>query len=80
MSKTAQELASQPVCWARSATLADSSLLDRLSTELGHPLHIVDVEFGTEVLGRRGRMPAETVRALRQRVGGKLDRLPARRP
>ncbi len=63
---------------ARSATLADSSLLDRLSTELGHPLHVVDVEFGTEVLGRRGRMPAETVRALRQRVGGKLDRLPAR--
>ncbi|WP_430334761.1 PucR family transcriptional regulator [Rhodococcus sp. ACT016] len=63
---------------ARSATLADSSLLDRLSAELGHRLHVIDVEFGTEVLGRQGHVPTDTVRALCQRVGGKLDRLPAR--
>ncbi|MFE5704948.1 PucR family transcriptional regulator [Rhodococcus koreensis] len=63
---------------ARSATLAESSLLERLSEELGYGLHVVDVEFATEVLARETRIDAGTVRELCRRVQGRLDRLPAR--
>ncbi|MBV6754853.1 PucR family transcriptional regulator [Rhodococcus opacus] len=63
---------------ARSATLAESSLLERLSSELGYELHVVDVEYGTEVLGGEVRIDRETIRELCHRLGGRLDRLPAR--
>ncbi|MEN0135440.1 MAG: PucR family transcriptional regulator ligand-binding domain-containing protein [Rhodococcus sp. (in: high G+C Gram-positive bacteria)] len=63
---------------ARSATMAESSLLERLSAELGYELHVVDVEYRTEVLGREGRIDGDTIRALCLRLEGRLDRLPAR--
>ncbi|WP_347338853.1 PucR family transcriptional regulator ligand-binding domain-containing protein [Mycolicibacterium sp. P9-64] len=63
---------------ARSATLTESSLLERLSVEFGFRLHVVDVEFGTELLARGDRLDSETVRELCRLVAGQLDRLPPR--
>ncbi|MGW5150914.1 PucR family transcriptional regulator ligand-binding domain-containing protein [Rhodococcus koreensis] len=65
---------------ARSATMteAESPLLERLSTELGYELHVVDVEYRTEVLARNGRVDEPTIRELCHRLDGRLDRLPAR--
>lgn len=57
---------------------SDSTLLDRLSAELGFELHVVDVEFGTEVLAREHRLDGRAIRALCHRVADTLDYLPAR--
>ncbi len=64
----------------RSATLGKSTLLDQISRELGIEIHVVDVEVGSEVLGRRTRLPRETISAIRSAVGDSLHRLPPRLP
>jgi len=56
----------------------ETSLLDRLSAELGHQLHVIDVELGSEVLHDAHPLDAELVDQLRSRVGDRLDRLPPR--
>ena len=56
----------------------ETSLLDRLSVELGHRLHVVDVELGSEVLRDAHPLEDELVDQLRTRVDGRLDRLPPR--
>ncbi|KAA0084575.1 PucR family transcriptional regulator [Mycolicibacterium sp. P9-64] len=63
---------------ARSAALAESSLLERLSAELGYQFHVVDVEFGTELFGGAQTMDSRVIDELCARVGSNLDRLPAR--
>ena len=64
---------------AMQATPEDeSSLLGRLSAELGHRLHVVDVELGSEVLRDAHPLNDELVGELRGRVDGRLDRLPPR--
>ncbi len=62
---------------ARSTSLAETSLLVRLSRELRYTLHVVDVEYGTEVLPTDNALSDKTIRALAARVAGTLDRLPA---
>ncbi|MFE5701469.1 PucR family transcriptional regulator [Rhodococcus koreensis] len=62
---------------ARSTSLAEASLLVRLSRELRYTLHVVDVEYGTEVLPTDNALSDKTIRALAARVAGTLDRLPA---
>ncbi|MDT2004996.1 PucR family transcriptional regulator [Rhodococcus opacus] len=56
----------------------ETSLLGRLSAELGHQLHVVDVELGSEVLRDAYPLDDELIAQLRSRVGGRLDRLPPR--
>lgn len=53
---------------ARSSTSGDENLLERLSKELGHRLHVVDVDFGTEPLPTTAPLPQETMRSLREQV------------
>jgi PucR family transcriptional regulator, purine catabolism regulatory protein len=65
---------------ARSAPLGQTSLLDRLSKELGYALHVVDVEVASEVLERVSRLPDEIISLTADAVGTRLDRLPARLP
>lgn len=63
---------------ARTATLTESSLLERLSVEFGFALHVVDVEFGSEILARGDGLQVETVRELCDCMAGQLDRMPSR--
>ncbi|MEN4474992.1 PucR family transcriptional regulator [Mycolicibacterium cosmeticum] len=64
---------------ARSATLVETSLLQRLSEELAYDMHVVDVEFGTEVLGGGvAPLSARVIAQLCERVADTLARLPAR--
>ncbi|MGA5535077.1 PucR family transcriptional regulator [Mycolicibacterium nivoides] len=63
---------------ARSATLVETSLLERLSEELAYDLHVVDVEFGTEVLGGAAPLSAQVITQICARVADTLERLPAR--
>lgn len=63
---------------ARSATMVESSLLDRLSEELGYELHVVDVDYRTEVMKGAGHLDVETIRELCRLIEGKAERLPAR--
>ena len=63
---------------ARAEPDDQTSLLDRLSDELGHRLHVVDVELGSEVLHHTRPLDDELVHQLRGRVAGRLDRLPSR--
>ncbi|MFE7417148.1 PucR family transcriptional regulator [Rhodococcus sp. NPDC057529] len=62
---------------ARSTSLAETSLLVRLSRELRYTLHVVDVEYGTEVLPTDNALSDKTIRVLAARVARTLDRLPA---
>ncbi|MFF2108385.1 PucR family transcriptional regulator [Rhodococcus koreensis] len=62
---------------ARSTSLAETSLLVRLSRELRYTLRVVDVEYGTEVLPTDNALSDKTICALAARVAGTLDRLPA---
>ncbi|MFF5989485.1 PucR family transcriptional regulator [Prauserella flavalba] len=62
---------------ARLTTPGGTALLERLSAELGYALHVVDVEYGTEVLAATSRLPAGVVGALRAAVTD-VDRLPPR--
>ena len=64
----------------RSATLGKATLLDQISRELKVEIHVVDVEFGSEVLSRRTRLPRETLSAIRAAVANSLSRLPPRLP
>ncbi|MGW4338796.1 PucR family transcriptional regulator [Rhodococcus koreensis] len=56
----------------------ETSLLDRVSAELGHRLHVVDVELGSEVLRDARPLGDDLVDELRRSVGGRFDRLPSR--
>jgi PucR family transcriptional regulator, purine catabolism regulatory protein len=58
--------------------MVESSLLERLSAELGYELHVVDVEYRTEVMGRKGHLDVETIEELSRQVEGKFERPPAR--
>ncbi|MGO1544590.1 MAG: PucR family transcriptional regulator [Gulosibacter sp.] len=63
---------------ARSATDFESALLDRLSGELGLRLHIVDVQYRTDIMRGEHQLAEEIRTALCDEVAGKLERLPAR--
>ncbi|MGV8872842.1 MAG: PucR family transcriptional regulator [Rhodococcus sp. (in: high G+C Gram-positive bacteria)] len=63
---------------ARSSSLVDEPLLGRLTTELGHELHVVDVEFGTEPLPGRSKLLGSTIELLRDKVGTEISRMPVR--
>ncbi|WP_371747069.1 PucR family transcriptional regulator [Mycolicibacterium sp. YH-1] len=63
---------------ARSATLVETTLLQRLSEELAYEMHVVDVEFGTEVLGGVAPLSARVIAQLCGRVADTFERLPAR--
>jgi purine catabolism regulator len=63
---------------ARSATLVETSLLERLSDELAYELHVVDVEFGTEVLHGAAPLSTRVIAQICARVADTLQRLPAR--
>lgn len=62
---------------ARMTTPGSTALLERLSSELGFGLHVVDVEHGTEVLAAASALPDELIEALQGEVMD-ADRLPAR--
>lgn len=62
---------------ARMTTPGGTALLERLSSELGLGLHVVDVEHGTEVLAAASALPHELIEALQGEVVD-ADRLPAR--
>ncbi|MDI3388451.1 PucR family transcriptional regulator ligand-binding domain-containing protein [Streptomyces sp. B-S-A8] len=63
---------------ARTAAFRDGSLLDRLSAELGHRLHVLDMALGSEVFRQQHPLdPAVTAR-LREETADQLARLPAR--
>ncbi|KAA0108244.1 PucR family transcriptional regulator [Mycolicibacterium sp. P9-22] len=63
---------------ARSATALETSLLQRLSTELDYELHVIDVEFATEILGDTEPLNSAVILDLSTRVGSATERLPAR--
>ncbi|MCW2774528.1 MAG: putative purine catabolism regulatory protein [Nocardioides sp.] len=63
---------------ARTATFGDASLLSRLSAELGHRLHVVDVRYASEVMREGQPLARGVVEELADRLCGQLDRLPAR--
>jgi purine catabolism regulator len=63
---------------AHAAPGDDTSLLGRLSAELGHRLHVVDVGLGSEVLRDAHPLDDGLVRQLQAGVSGRLDRLPPR--
>ncbi len=56
----------------------DTSLLERLSAELGHRIHVVDVRLGSEMLQDSHPLDVDLIHQLRRRVDGVLDRLPSR--
>lgn len=62
---------------ARMTTPGGTALLERLSSELGVGLHVVDVEHGTEVLAAASALPGEVIEALQDEAVD-ADRLPAR--
>lgn len=62
---------------ARMTTPGGTALLERLSSELGSGLHVVDVEHGTEALGAATSLPADVITALRAGTVND-DRLPPR--
>lgn len=62
---------------ARMTTPGGTALLERLSSELGLGLHVVDVEHGTEALAASTALPEELVEALQAAVAD-ADRLPPR--
>ena len=62
---------------ARMTTPGGTALLERLSTELGSPLHVVDVEHGTEALAAATSLSSDVIAALRREVT-ESDRLPPR--
>ncbi|AIJ26120.1 PucR family transcriptional regulator [Amycolatopsis methanolica] len=55
-----------------------TTLLDRISRELGIEMHVVDVEMATEVLARRTTLPQSVLNAVTAEVDGRVDRLPTR--
>nr|WP_256938777.1 PucR family transcriptional regulator [Rhodococcus qingshengii] len=59
-------------------SLADAPLLDRLSSELGYELHVVDVEFGTEPLPGPRPLPETTIELLCEKIDGDISRMPVR--
>ena len=63
---------------ARSSSSGDEKLLTRLSKELGHRLHVVDVEYGTEPLPATGPLPHDIIFSLREQVQKSAPRLPVR--
>lgn len=62
---------------AMMATPGSSELLEELSVELGLSLHVIDVEYGTEVLAQKKSLPSGLVKALQDEVAG-TERLPPR--
>lgn len=62
---------------ARMTTPGGTALLERLSSELGLGLHVVDVDHGTEVLAAANALPGELIDALQGEVVDE-ERLPAR--
>ncbi|MDV7353316.1 PucR family transcriptional regulator ligand-binding domain-containing protein [Rhodococcus oxybenzonivorans] len=62
---------------ARSTSLAETSLLERLSRELGYTLHVVDVEYSTDVLPTDTALSETAIASLASNVAGTLERLPA---
>lgn len=63
---------------ARTSTFGDESLLRRLSSELGHQLHVLDVALGSEVMRQDQPLDQEVVDEIVRSTAGRLDRLPAR--
>jgi purine catabolism regulator len=66
---------------ARSASISSSpqsSLLEHLSAELGYRLHVLDVEFGTELIARAARLNSDVIDELRRNVIQRLADLPPR--
>ncbi len=63
---------------ARTAAFGEGSLLGRLSAELGHRLHVLDVALGSEVLRQERPLDADVVARLAEETSGRLGRLPAR--
>ncbi|MFC9557922.1 PucR family transcriptional regulator [Rhodococcus sp. NPDC056960] len=62
---------------ARFTSPVEATLLARLARELRYSLHVVDVEYGTEVLPTGTALADTTIRTLASRVSETLDRLPA---
>ncbi|MDI3409453.1 PucR family transcriptional regulator [Streptomyces cavernicola] len=63
---------------ARTATFGEASMLSRLSTEIGHRLHVLDVALGSEVLPQEPPLAPGLVARLVEDTAGQLQRLPAR--
>ncbi|WP_454836812.1 PucR family transcriptional regulator [Rhodococcus qingshengii] len=63
---------------ARSSNSGDEKLLTRLSKELGHSLHVVDVDYGTEPLPTAAPLPQQVIRSLCEQVQKSASRLPVR--
>ncbi|MDI3422047.1 PucR family transcriptional regulator [Streptomyces luteolus] len=63
---------------ARTATFGEQSMLSRLSAEIGHRLHVIDVALGSEVLRQERPLGPSVVARLVDGTADHLDRLPAR--
>ncbi|MFM9369949.1 PucR family transcriptional regulator [Streptomyces sp. Da 82-17] len=63
---------------ARTAAFRGGSLLGRLSAELGHRLHVLDVALGSEVFRQDHPLDPDVLARLRDATADRLGRLPAR--
>jgi purine catabolism regulator len=56
----------------------EPTLLERLSLEFGHTLHVVDARWGSPILRTRDPLPTRLLNQIVAETRTKLDRLPAR--